>query len=219
MCLRRNWRQQVNYSLISIILISSFFSCSSINRYTLNRGHDLADILTVGLEKNNVGVNAFFWCLGGGISSNQSSVGVGIREGHFGYYLAGGKNEIRILQEKGSKSSWNQMGNSQILINSSQHNPYHPSPRQKNKSYETLNILFIFPIPRIKEDDKSLGRCDSPIKFEASLGIYYGMRVGINFTELLDFTLGITTIDFKKDDLLDIESETKIERNESGLHF
>jgi hypothetical protein len=38
-------------------------------------------------------------------------------------------------------------------------------------------------------------------QIEAYLGVYYGVRIGVNFAEILDFFLGITTIDILKDDL------------------
>jgi hypothetical protein len=38
-------------------------------------------------------------------------------------------------------------------------------------------------------------------QFEVFLGMYYGVRIGINFSELVDFLLGFTTLDILGDDV------------------
>ena len=40
------------------------------------------------------------------------------------------------------------------------------------------------------------------LSFQASVGLYYGVRAGLNMNEALDFVLGWTTLDIMRDDIL-----------------
>ncbi len=40
------------------------------------------------------------------------------------------------------------------------------------------------------------------LSFQASIGVYYGVRAGLNMNEALDFVLGWTTLDIMRDDRL-----------------
>jgi hypothetical protein len=47
------------------------------------------------------------------------------------------------------------------------------------------------------------------------LGLYYGFRFGINFSEIGDFVLGVFFIDYMRDDIL----EKKVERIEEDNYL
>ncbi|MCW7492543.1 hypothetical protein ND861_09585 [Leptospira sp. 2 VSF19] len=129
-----------------------------------------------------------------------------MRDGHFGFYeVSNGKN-IDIFPMVRKESPANQMGISNILINTSGHSQIHPSERTLNKDYQVLNILMFVPIPSIPDSKQSVAKCDSPVKLEASLGIHYGIRFGFNVTELLDLLIGFTTFDLLNDDEIEINS-------------
>ncbi|MCZ8157232.1 MAG: hypothetical protein O9264_13970 [Leptospira sp.] len=178
-------------------------NCSSSKNYTKHRIQDFGDTITIGLEKDNVGVSVWVWCLGGGLTNNERSVGIGIRNGHMGIYQAGGYGEIRILQPAGSRSSMNRMGNSNFLINSNQHRPFKASERAKDKSSDAVNMVLFVPIPKIPDSNTRVAHCNSDLTLETSLGLYYGIRLGINLTEIFDLVLGFAKIDLMQDDIDD----------------
>lgn len=42
--------------------------------------------------------------------------------------------------------------------------------------------------------------CESPLSIELSIALYYGVRVGFDFSEMADLVLGLMTIDLMSDD-------------------
>lgn len=174
--------------------------CSTTKNYSFNRLNDLKDTVTIGVEKENFGISIFLWCFGGGIASNSSSVGFGLRDGHLGAYYSGGKKRIEFFQSWNVNSSWREMGNSRILVNSLEHYPETRNDRAKRKEFEILNILMLIPVSRREQENKSYGRCNAPLKVETQLAIYYGIRIGFNISEFADFFLGFSTFDILNDD-------------------
>jgi len=188
--------------LITKFLILSHLGCVTSNEYLYHRSRDLGDIFTVGIENGSIGMSFWFWCVGGGLGNNQSSKGIGLRGGSIGFYETGGKRRINLFSDNDYRSSSNLMGNSMILQNSLEHRPaFDKSKRDKEKSFETLNLLMIFPIPHHKTPTYVSGGCDAPIFTEFSFGLYYGVRFGYNFYESIDFLLGFASIDLADDDL------------------
>lgn len=198
------WEHQSSkFILLPIVFIMGFFYCQTTSTFISNRVIDFSDSFTLGMEKNNFGAGIWIYCLGGGLHLNQSAVGAGIRNGHYGLYKAGGIDEINILNEKGSRSVTNQMGNSFIFMNSNQHRPLYPdTKRSRKKSFDSSNVmgLVFFTDKKASSGQK---HCDSPLYVEASLGLYLGIRAGFSFSEFLDFLMGFSTYDFLEDDQVD----------------
>lgn len=184
-----------------------FSDCSTLQTYFKNRALDFTDILTLGGEMKTAGGSFWFWCLGGGVQVGQFGEGYGMRNGYVGYYRTGGNSSLYNLK----------MGNSFLLMNSQEHIPeaYH-SKRSMNKKYSHANVLFLVPTNlnvsrrsvnpyydayyQNPEYRKFRNICNAPLNVEMSMGLGVGGRVGFNFSELLDFVLGITTFDLMDDD-------------------
>lgn len=178
------------------------FSCQTFTNYVYSRSLDFSDSFTLGVEKNNFGAGIWIYCFGGGLQLNESAKGFGIRNGHYGLYRAGGVGEINLSQ-RGSGTVSNRMGNSYIYLNSNQHRPLYPDfKRSRKKTIDASNVLALlfFTDGKTSSGNK---HCDSPVYTEATLGLYLGVRVGVNFSEFLDFLIGFSTYDFMDDDLVD----------------
>lgn len=186
--------------LIIIFCFINLLSCQSTENYLSNRGLDLADSFTLGVETNHYGAGIWLWCLGGGLQLNQDAKGIGIRNGQYGFYKAGGVDDIGIMGKTGDRSPTNQMGNSFLIINSNQHRPVYPDlKRSRKKSYDASNVLMLVFFTD-KKSSSGKKHCNHPASVEVSLGLYLGVRAGFNFTEFSDFLLGTTTYDFMEDD-------------------
>lgn len=176
--------------------------CISIDSYLKNRKNDVIDVPVVGLEKNIYGVSAWVWCFGGGLQYAKNGVGVGFRSGSVGQYKTGGRgSSIYISTQENSNLTLNH-GNSFVVLNSNSHLPNDGEKRSDKKAFSKFNTNLIFPLGATKTSTGEIdGKwCDSPISFELSLGIYYGVRIGMNFTELIDFLFGTFTFDLMDDD-------------------
>ncbi|MCW7482861.1 hypothetical protein [Leptospira kanakyensis] len=187
-----------------LTIVFCFFNvltCRSTNHYIINRGIDLSDSFTLGVETNHYGAGVWIWCLGGGIHINQNAKGIGMRNGQLGLYKAGGVDDIGILGGQTNRSFTNQMGNSFLMINSNQHRPIYPdSKRNRQKSYDASNVLMLVFFTD-KKNSSGKKHCNQPVSVEVSLGLFLGVRAGFNFSEFADFLLGFTTYDFMEDDV------------------
>ncbi|TGL88790.1 hypothetical protein EHQ68_09140 [Leptospira congkakensis] len=191
--------------LTIVLFIFTFFTCQSTGNYFLNRGADLSDSFTLGVETNHYGAGFWLWCIGGGAHINQNAKGIGIRNGHLGLYKAGGVDDIGIFGGTSNKTFTNQMGNSFLLINSNQHRPIYPdSKRSRQKSYDASNVMMLVFFTD-KKNSSGKKHCNQPVSFEVSLGLFLGVRAGFNFSEFSDFLLGFTTYDFMEDDVFESE--------------
>lgn len=187
--------------LLTIVLcFLSLLTCQSTGNYLTNRALDLADSFTLGVETNHYGASFWVWCLGGGVQMNQNAKGVGIRNGQYGLYKAGGVDDIGIFGRSSDRSFTNQMGNSFLILNSNQHRPVYPDlKRSRQKKYDASNVLMLvfFTDKKLSSGKK---HCHQPVSAEVSLGFYLGIRAGFNFSEFSDFLLGFTTYDLMEDD-------------------
>jgi len=191
------------FSLIFAGLI--LVNCLSIKNYFRNRLYDATDMVTIGLEKNVFGFAGWISCFGGGLQYAHKGIGFGLRNGNFGFYKTGG-----------DKLAYINSGNSILLLNSYAYIAYGSKKNRANKKvYRTRNILGIipvFPVPVKELQDRLTKDCKAPVALELSAGIYFGIRVGINFSEILDFVLGWTTIDIMDDDEIEgINQESNLE--------
>ncbi|PJZ45151.1 hypothetical protein [Leptospira brenneri] len=186
--------------LINFVIFFFLIHCESIQRYSLNRAYDTADVFTIGIEKGNIGTDVFFWCLGGGLTINSNSRGIGMRDGHFGIYEISNSATLDIIPIIRKESPANKVGISNIFVNSSGHSQYRPKERTKNKDYQILNILTIVPVPSIPSSNKKIAKCNAPLKLEASIGLYYGIRLGFNLNELFDLMIGFSSLDILEDE-------------------
>lgn len=179
------------------------FNCASLGNYFQNRKNDLTDIPVIGIEENVFGVSAWAWCFGGGMQYGKNGLGLGIRSGTLGYYKTGGRGgSIYVSTYENTNLALNQ-GNSFVVLNSNSHIPKLDDKRSNKKAFSKFNTNIIFPLGASQTSSgEIIGKwCDSPISVEISLGIYYGVRVGFNFSEAFDFLVGVTTIDFQEDDI------------------
>ncbi|MCB1177762.1 MAG: hypothetical protein KDK36_09305 [Leptospiraceae bacterium] len=186
-----------SFKYITFILISfNFSSCL----YLQNRAKDTSDIFTIGLEQKTAGASIYFWKGGGGIQYGKYGEGIGLRNGHIGIYKTGGSQ--RRIYGNGDNTPFkisSASGNSYILINTYEHRPISADYRNRKKYYRFRNVFFL---KVFLQDDKP-----TPFIIETSFGLYYGIRLGINVSELLDFLFGIANLDIMEDDLIEEDLE------------
>lgn len=183
------------------VALSSLIStgCASLKNYSVDRGHDLADIVTLAAEKDSLGVTLQVGPLITGVAKSDGQ-GIGLRSGHIGTYdfqdyayFFGGRKSFDGNDERDSTS-------------------YDIESSILGLPFEVLGAGVIanpFCLPDPDPIDWSL--IDPPIicddggwqvfcQCEVSIGMYGGIRVGLNPAEVLDFILGWTTLDICGDD-------------------
>ena len=192
--------------IILILLITFLSNCNSTNLYLKNRAKDFGDIFILTVEKRLYGLNLEFILFGAGVQNSEKAEGFGIRHGHFGRYKAGG-NKVLILhgKEKG-KTAW-VIGNNIFIIYSYQHTPVGEIEKRDLKK----QVSFYGVLTKRKYKKEISYKNESyeggyPF-FEYSFGLYYGIRLGINVSELLDFLFGIANLDITEDDLIEEDLE------------
>lgn len=180
--------------LISFCLLSS---CSHAN--LKNRAYDFRDVFNIGLEKNNYGV-ACAMIIATGIQNAEAAEGIGLRFGHWGKYKAGGTDYIYKIN-KNAPEGYGTIGNSFIFISSYEHIPLeNVLPRNKKK---LVRETFMLKRPSSYDHFSiEMNESYSFPPFECSLGIYYGIRMGFNLHELVDFLGGLFGYDPLDDDEL-----------------
>lgn len=159
--------------------------------YLQHRGRDLRDVVTISVEKNSYGASAQLIgpTLGLGFSEGD---GYGLRSGAVGKYK---HTELNIII----------IGYKEMKLK--------PDPRAK--SYADWSLWDPFKkdkLPVATEEEKEGSRA-SWFKTEAAIGLYYGLRVGFNYGEFLDFILGFTTLDILKDDVQVVEKSSRTLEN------
>ncbi|TGL08737.1 LIC13411 family adhesin [Leptospira levettii] len=187
---------------IFIFLLILNLKCVSFNNYLQNRSKDVIDIPVLGFEKDVYGVSAWVWCFGGGAQYAKNGLGVGIRSGTVGQYKSGGRGSSIYISTYENHNLTLHQGNSFLVLNSNSHIPGDDNKRSNKKAFSKFNTNVIFPLGATNSTSGEIvGKwCDSPLSFEISLGIYYGVRFGLNISELFDFLLGISTLDPMEDD-------------------
>ncbi len=220
--MRQNFRSKIQFNkqiilrLIAIFLISQILFCASAKRYVANRGNDLKDIVNIGVEKDVYGIQFAYFI---GYQNAVNGEGYGLRFGYFGAYLTGDRfNKIFILDKNETNS---------VVKKQEQVFPGYSS-FDTTTIYHKAKILDDIRAAR-KEHlivvSNSFGRCQMdeakyrnilltkgrgcsyysqryyPLPMEFFIGYNYGFRIGINFTELLDFLVGIVGFDALGDDI------------------
>lgn len=188
-----------------LLLLFMLNNCHSFDLYLENRTRDAIDIPVLGVEEKIYGFSGWVWCFGGGMQYARNGLGIGIRSGVVGNYKTGGKGgSIYVSTFENSNVALNQ-GNSFIVLNSNSHLPKVDKIRTNKKAFSKFNTNIIFPLGASKTSSGEIQSkwCDSPVSAEVSFGIYYGIRIGMNFSEAFDFLVGFSTIDLQADD--DIE--------------
>lgn len=176
-----------------LIIIFLFYSCSAREYYMDNRASDFGDMFTLGLEQKTFGASAYLWCVGGGLEVSYWGEGFGLRNGHLGTYRTGGTKAINSEEYTGTRRGRHKPvpgGISALVFNTMEHKPKGTKEyRNRKKRYIHSNVGFLVP-----------QNCHAPLTFEFSMGLFYGFRMGFNFSEFLDFHLGILGIDIMEDD-------------------
>ncbi len=200
--------------LILVILALVFFplSCSSI--YMKNRSRDFADIFTLQVRTQSYGASLRAGPVKVGLQYESPAGSVlGLRGGEISDYyeaafallLIGADyiQETPIEFNLKSSSKTKKNGPASII----------PSPRQwRGKLYHARSPFGTQGDLQkrrnlLKGNKKnSEGSSDflAPLSYytdiQLSIGLYFGLRIGLNPGELLDFLLGWTTLDFMGDD-------------------
>ncbi len=139
--------------------------------YFHDRGRDLVDVVTVSVEDHKYGFSALVVApLGVEYASGH---GFGLRDGYAGQYQYS-ENVLTF----GYAALWDAR--------------LQPEEDLRGKGYSSTSSPHPNP-----PDDKPVRYCGT---VGATVGLYYGVRVGINWLELTDFFLGWTTYDVLRDD-------------------
>ncbi len=226
-----------------IIIILLFLShCQSVANYLQYRAYDFRDMFTIGVEKNVAGGSFFIWCFGAGLQYGSEGNGYGIRGGSLGEYKTGYSGEIppyldysqsKIKPIRSIPVSFKfhiNYGSSIIWENSLENIGLNSEYiRTKDKAYSLVNHFYIPFFPMLPGDCErdpefcrlsKLGRkCEMPLQIEGSLGLYYGLRLGFNFYEALDFITGIFGADILEDDTLAPMTEKDRREMLSEIHL
>ncbi len=209
------FHKQIILRLITIFLISQILYCASAKRYVANRGNDLKDIVNIGVEKDVYGIQFAYFI---GYQNAVNGEGYGLRFGYFGAYLTGDRfNKIFILEKKEANS---------VIKKQEQVSPGYSSFDTTTIYHKAKNLDDIRAARKehVIVVSNSLSRCligeakyrniqltkgrgcsfysqrYYPLPMELFIGYNYGFRIGVNFTELLDFLVGIVGFDALGDD-------------------
>lgn len=204
----------------SLFLLSFCYSCALSSSYLSNRGRDAADIFTATIGSGAGGVKVKAGPLQGGLLCE------GICLNYYGGYVCDtqtkglrGGEWLNRNTEKREFAGWETNFDYQYFIYGMEcfRGGDKAIDRGKTRAAFTFGLLT-FPVPedlfyrnRKPEDpDHRLAKF-SPLPYffdvEVALGFGYIFRFGLNFAELIDFLLGVTTLDIFGDDLYGITLE------------
>lgn len=206
-------------------------NCAATRNYLENRLRDSGDIFHLGIEKDVYGASIFNDSVGLGIQHSANGKGIGMRYGNIGLYKTGGKmlklrfkiigsrthhdlcrdiDDTKCLDKIGNYfTSYISYGNSFIFHNTS----FHQAFRQTNRNHSKHVALNMFidlgggrgNHPVYDTDPKEDNRGNYTIlPIEISAGLYLGIRLGFNFSELADFLVGFVGFDPLGDDIAGI---------------
>ncbi|HMW05014.1 MAG TPA: hypothetical protein PK079_05690 [Leptospiraceae bacterium] len=206
------------------------FQCSSIKGYLINRGNDFIDIVNIGFEDNIYGGGIYIDSIMFGLAYGaKDSSGVGLRFGHLGMYQSNdseSNNFLKAGSENGPcrDSRYGTFGQLQFLFfaTSNYHEPRSIiMVRNYRKNIAFMNVLLYGASKR--DSSKGLLLCYRGKKYhtiirdsyvvlpmEVSFGLYYGIRLGFNPHELLDFIVGIFGFDLLDDDTTTVYVELPV---------
>lgn len=172
--------------------------------YVKNRTNDIFDVPILGAEEKVIGASVWVWCFGGGFQHGRRGEGFGIRGGNLGIYRTGGRGPSISVSDGDGSGLYLDQGNSFIVMNSNSHLTLSKKARYRNKNFSKYNTNILFPMGfvDIGEEVDTMGSkfCESPLSIELSIALYYGVRVGFDFSEMADLVLGLVTIDLMSDD-------------------
>ncbi|MCB1320085.1 MAG: hypothetical protein KDK34_07525 [Leptospiraceae bacterium] len=160
---------------IGLVMICLQFHCAT---YWQNRGGDFGDIWTAGVERQVYGATAQVGPLQAGLAHQSHGIGIGLRAGTTGTYLTGKPDEDMYVLDT---------GNSILLLNSTGHRG---QDRDKDYGMHSITPLVLY----------AWEGYNTFFQVEVSVGMYGGVRLGLNLAELCDFLLGWTTLDLLRDD-------------------
>lgn len=190
--------------------------CQSAGIYYHNRVFDFTDIFHLGVEKDVYGVSGFVGPVGIGLQKADKGVGAGGRFGYIGVYNTGSDESVVLLSPDGKKEEIIKYGSCNPIICTYAHSPkfFNTLPQFRDDPYvrswrKNMKVYFTFILPSSSKlpasqrssfnNEYSVGYSYFPVEF--SIGLYLGIRVGINFDELADFLVGLAGYDLMDDDM------------------
>lgn len=211
--MRENFRSKIQFNkqiflrLTVIFLISQILFCASAKRYIANRGNDLTDIVNIGVEKDVYGVAANIDLVLIGWKKDSDGIGYGMRYGHIGKYKPGAKIPLRIRTKDQKIVGY--YGDIQFLLGYQSY--YHEPIKPENIRNERKQIRFaVLGSTGMKNTPREYYLINKPresycyLPIEISFGAHYGIRIGFNLHEFVDFFAGIMGFDPLTDDIAGI---------------
>jgi hypothetical protein len=192
---------RITFTIFSLLLLN----CSSFQNYLINRGNDLTDIINIGLEKDVYGIDAIFLIPIGGVTRNAKGKGLGLRHSHLGFYKTGDNENVFLIKDKNLIVRHELHLGDSIFYGTGFHEPINPrNLRTQNKNYLILTRgKGCYDTKLYYKDEARICHWTTNIVFfpiEISLGVYFGIRVGFNIGEFVDFLGGFIGFDPIKDD-------------------
>jgi hypothetical protein len=211
-----------SYILIALI----FANCAT---YLRDRKNDLKDTVNLGVESPGYGIGLrmsiipFGFLFQGGESSlgkKDLGSGLGIKGGHIGEYssqqltfvVMGGEDFHAIKEGKELQTPRALSKKIHIRTFSIINDPVKDRKARKKELVREEILSRSKLDPRVVEYYKTQKTIKSngypksyPYQIEFMIALHYGLRIGINVAEILDFVMGWTTFDWMDDDLEDTE--------------
>lgn len=188
----------------NIIYILSLLTldCSSLKSYTINRANDFLDIFILGVEKRVYGGGLYFLRF----HYTKNGVGLGLKNGNFVFYKLGdAENPIYIYDQVEGKWSKHFFGEFAFYyyfepISKHERNGFSSKFLEYFKFIRKFSCDEIILIYKNYKFDCSINSIYTVDRFEISLGLYLGIRIGFNFFQTFDFLVGIFGFDPMNDD-------------------
>ena len=202
---------------ILIFLLIFTINCAT---YWGNRKRDLKDIITLGAEKKEYGAGARFGPLALGLffqgekdklSNKIKGDGFGLRGGSFGKY----HTEQLVFGFMGGEKFYSKIQNKRNELKKNEFNYFNFFNQKLKKRKEKKKNKYIKEVykkiakeqnrPEIldfipKEEQKKYS-ISYFFQIEAFFGFFYGLRIGFNILEFVDFIVGFTSVDISRDDI------------------
>jgi hypothetical protein len=208
------------------LLLVFLLNCASFVR---DRKNDFLDMATVGVETPGYGAGLRISVIPVGLVFQGGESSLGKKDLGTGWGLKGG----RVGEYKSQQLTFIVMGGEDFHINKEGKESQTPRALVKKIQIRTFSIIND-PVKDRKARKKELVREEIisrsnldpkvteyyrtqkslktngypksyPYQFEVYVGLHYGIRLGLNFAEILDFLMGWTTYDWMEDDLEDTE--------------
>lgn len=211
----RNMSKLIKLIILLIIFSNSFF-CAGGKRYAYDRTMDATDIINLGVERNIYGISITLAPFIFGLQRGANGKGFGIRYGHFGTYETGDDESLTTVsyytKDEMKQDDYLKLGDNWIGWLSAFHQPtgdISERNRKKNFKYARIqkcyNRYTIYYMGDNYKCSVMTPRNTFSYPVEISVGVYLGVRAGINLKELVDFFAGIIGYDPQEDDLLSVD--------------